>query len=161
MNLMSNVWFWLFHKTLWCVAIWSNIAKSLTCYHLPPELPHWWGGRRGRTGGGGASLWGATDRDGMGGPGEGNRGISGEATPYAEWPHHDITLGTPPHNIFFSFSSCLYSRSLTSLVYFLLWWTDLCMPLLDSAHQLDQCCGLNLSHFLNCMTWVQRDGAAK
>lgn len=70
---------------------------SLTRCHLPPELPHWWGGRRGRTGGGGAILWGATDRDGMGGPGGGRQGSQRRSnSPRTEWPHHIITLGTPP-----------------------------------------------------------------
>ena len=64
------------------------------------------------------------------------------------------------HFSFFLFLSFLTS-SLTPLVYFLLWWTDLCMPLLDSSHQSYQCWGLNLFYLLNCMTWVQRDGAAK
>lgn len=135
--------------------------------HPPPELSHWWGRRRGRTGGGGAILWGATDRDGMGGPGEGDTGESAEKQLPTQWSHQGITLSTPPpnppllqHFSFFLFLSFLTS-SLTPLVYFLLWWTDLCMPLLDSIHQSYQCCGLNLFYLLNCMTWVQRDGAAK
>lgn len=135
--------------------------------HPPPELSHWWGRRRGRTGGGGAILWGATDRDGMGGPGEGDTGESAEKQLPTQWSHQGITLSTPPpnppllqHFSFFLFLSFLTS-SLTPLVYFLLWWTDLCMPLLDSSHQSYQCCELNLFYLLNCMTWVQRDGAAK
>lgn len=98
--------------------------------------------------------------------GRGHRGVSGEAAPHAVITPGHHTQHTPPnppllqHFSFFLFLSFLTS-SLTPLVYFLLWWTDLCMPLLDSSHQSYQCCGLNLFYLLNCMTWVQRDGAAK
>lgn len=98
--------------------------------------------------------------------GRGHRGVSGEAAPHAVITPGHHTQHTPPnppllqHFSFFLFLSFLTS-SLTPLVYFLLWWTDLCMPLLDSIHQSYQCCGLNLFYLLNCMTWVQRDGAAK
>lgn len=84
-------------------------AQSLTFSHLPPELSHWWGGRRGRTGGGGAVLWGATDRDGMGGPGDGTQGESVEKQLPTQWPHQDITLGTTPHpTLLLFFSSSLF-----------------------------------------------------
>lgn len=114
------------------VTMWSCICSLTSSSPLPPELPHWWGRRRGRARGGGAILWGATDRDGMGGPGEGKEGSQRRSnSPSSEWPHHVITPGTPPPpppNISRFLSSCLSHRS-----YFLLWWTDLCMPLLDTS----------------------------
>lgn len=73
------------------------------------------------------------------------------ATPW----HH--TEHTPPTQLLPQHIALFLLRSLTPLVYFLQWWTDLCMPLLD--HQQDWCCGFKM--FLDCMTWVQRDGAAK
>lgn len=109
-----------------------SCAQSLTWCHLPSELPHWWGGRRGRTGGGGAILWGATDRDGMGDQGKGHRGVSGEATPHAVTTLRHHTRHPPHPNISLFISSCLFVTSFTPLFNFLLWWTDLCMPLLDS-----------------------------
>lgn len=80
-------------------------------------------------------------------------GVSGEAAPHAVTTpgHHTLHIPphthTPCHNIsFFSdlFLSFLTS-SLTPVVYFLLWWTDLCMPLL--AQQSDQYYGLFLVFF--------------
>lgn len=91
------------HSTKPCETVWLlnfiwSCTQSLTVCRLPPELPHWWGGRRGRTGGGGAILWGATDRDGMGGPGEGRQGSQRRSNSLrTEWPHSTIPLGTPPH----------------------------------------------------------------
>lgn len=118
----------------------SKLAKLyVILYSVPdslssPELPHWWGGRRGRTGGGGAILWGATDRDGMGDQGKGHRGVSGEATPHAVTTPGHHTRHTPPPQHFSFISSCRFvTTSLKPLFYFLLWWTDLCMPLLDST----------------------------
>lgn len=68
------------------------------CRRLPAELSHWWGGRRGRAGGGGAILWGAADRDGMGGPGEGRRESAEKPLPArrvtSPWHH---TQHTPHH----------------------------------------------------------------
>lgn len=97
--------------------MWS-CTQSLTCCRLPPELPHWWGGRRGRTGGGGAILWGATDRDGMGGPGEGRQGTQRRSnSPRTEWPHHDITLGTPPHTTHSCNNISLFSLPVFTLVH--------------------------------------------
>ena len=81
--------------------------------------------------------------------GMGDRGVSGEATPH-QWPHHDITLAHPPLQPQ-RFSP--YSLPVVSLVHshhlsiFLLWWTDLCMPLLDSGLQSDRRCRLNLFYF--------------
>lgn len=94
---------------------------------LPAELPHWWGGRRGRGGGRGASLWGATGRDGMGGPGAGAMGVSG-ANSYSCSSCHALSEHVQNHctrtlhvsHLYFSFSLFLY-----------LLWTDLCTPLLD------------------------------
>lgn len=160
--------YWEFRSyTSSSVILWKQpLTLGWCCF--PAELPHWWGGRRGRGGGGGAVLWGATDRDGMGGPGEGDKGVSGEAAPQALSDHTK-----PPHPAhsprchISSFSlPVFFSRSLIPRVDFLLWWTDLCIPLLDSARSFDQCCGLNLcsppKKNKTCMTQrVQRDGAAK
>lgn len=78
-------------KNVWLL----NLSLSLCL--LPPELPHWWGGRRGRSGGGGAILWGAADRDGMGGTrGRETGGVSREATPYALSDH--IRKTHPAHH---------------------------------------------------------------
>lgn len=116
-------------------------------YRPPAELPHWWGGRRGRTGGGGAVLWGATDRDGMGGPGEGTQGSqrpsSSPRSAHTRTSHSHTPPLQPGYNtslffIFFYLFLSALTPSLTPRVDFLLWWTDLCMPLLDSAHQSDQ-----------------------
>lgn len=109
----------LFHKTIWSKAD-KSVAISLTCCRLPAELSHWWGGRRGRTGGGGAILWGATDRDGMGGPGEGRQGRQrrGNSPPVTTPRHH---TRTPPHNhnvslfiLFLSFLSFTHTTCLFS-----------------------------------------------
>ena len=103
---------------------WSKIAKSvaisLTCCRLPAELSHWWGGRRGRTGGGGAILWGATDRDGMGGPGDGRQGSQRRGnSPPVTTPRHHTRTPPPTTTTFLSlFSSCRFTRPLTPLVYF-------------------------------------------
>lgn len=97
--------------------------------------------------------------------GKGHRGVSGEATPHAVTTPGHHTRHTPPHphtllqHFFFYLSLSFLTSSLKPVVYFLLWWTDLCMPLL--AQQSDQCYGLFLFYLLPCMTWVQRDGAAK
>lgn len=69
-------------------------------------------------------VWGTRGRD---------TGESAEKQLPMQWPHHDITPGTPPHpNISLFISSCPIATSFTPLFNFLLWWTDLCMPLLDS-----------------------------
>lgn len=50
--------------------------------------------------------------------------------------HHTRHIPPTPLLLHFSFFPFLSSfRKLTPRVYFLLWWTDLCMPFLDSAHQ--------------------------
>lgn len=109
----------------------SLISSSL---HLRAELPHWWGRRRGRTKWGGTILWGAADRDGMGGTGggvHGGRWRRSEPPP----PHHAVntpvhdTRHTPPAPHHHPFTHFLPSRARCLL--FLLGWTDLCMPLLD------------------------------
>lgn len=92
--------------------------------------------------------------------GRGDRGVSGEATPQAVTPRHH-TRHSPPPQLFFSLP-VFFSCSLTPLVDFLLWWTDLCMPLLDSCPSVGSMLRTQfVLFFLNCMTWVQRDGAAK
>lgn len=96
--------------------------------HLPPELSHWWGRRRGRTGGGGAILWGATDRDGMGGPGEGDTGESAEKQLPTQWSHQGITLSTPPQptfaTTFLFFSLPVFSHFFTHTTCLLLAMVD-------------------------------------
>lgn len=136
------------------VTMWSCICSLTSSSPLPPELPHWWGRRRGRARGGGAILWGATDRDGMGGPGEGKEGSQRRSnSPSSEWPHHVITPGTPPHQTYLVFSLLAFHTVPISccggLTCACLCWTPV-----DSVFQ-------NRFHLLNCMTWVQRDSAAK
>ncbi len=92
--------------------MWS-CSWSLTCCHLSAELSHWWGGRRGRTGGGGAILWGATDRDGMGGPGEGTQGSQRRSnsprSAHTRTSHSAHPPTAPVLQHFSFFSSCLFS----------------------------------------------------
>lgn len=86
------------------------------------DRQRWYGGTRGRETG----------------------GVSGEAAPYALSDHTKTSHSAhPPDTPLLLQHFRRFSRSLTSLVYFLL-WTDLCMPFLDSAHHWDQCYKLNL-----------------
>ena len=78
------------------------------------ELPHWWGGRRGRGGGGRGwgwdVLWGATDRTGMGRPGTGDRGDTGAVALDASSDHIIHCTSAPMHMSFFCLS-CLFHLS--------------------------------------------------
>lgn len=98
--------------------MWS-CTQLLTIFHLPPELPHWWGGRRGRAGGGWAILWGAADRDGMGGPGGGRQGSQRRSnSPQVTTLHHH-TRHTPPPDpafLFFLFLSFFSFTHTTCLI---------------------------------------------
>lgn len=95
-----------------------------------------------------------------GNQGMGTRGelakITAAAPPTRSEPHQDTTLGTPPPHpsppptTLLSLTSCqvvpvVYSSCSGGLTCACLCWTQ----------QSDQCNGLN------CMTWVQREGAAK
>lgn len=89
---------------------------SMSCFFFHflcvVELPHWWGGRRGRGGGGRGwgwdVLWDATDRTGMGRPGE--QGDTGAVALNASSDHIIHCTSARIHMSFFCLS-CLFRLS--------------------------------------------------